>query len=56
MMSITVLDIFGRSLGLFTIDSGVEQSDLMMTLVAFFGLARCVHPDTTGRPVGGPGP
>src|SRR5690606_39041827 len=30
MMSITVLDIVGRSLGIFTIGPGVEQTELMM--------------------------
>jgi TRAP-type C4-dicarboxylate transport system permease small subunit len=43
MMMLTVLDIFGRSFGLFTIDSGVEQSELLMVVVCFFGLARCVQ-------------
>jgi TRAP-type C4-dicarboxylate transport system permease small subunit len=42
MMSITVLDIIGRSLGLFTIDSGVEQTELMMVTLGFLGLARCL--------------
>lgn len=43
MMSLTVLDIVGRSLRLFTIESGVEQSELLMVVVAFFGLARCIQ-------------
>jgi TRAP-type C4-dicarboxylate transport system permease small subunit len=42
MMSITVLDIVGRSLGLFTIGSGVEQTELMMVALGFLGLARCL--------------
>lgn len=42
MMSITVLDIVGRSLGLFTIGSGVEQTELMMVTLGFLGLARCL--------------
>ena len=42
MMSITVLDIIGRSLGLFTIGSGVEQTELMMVTLGFLGLARCL--------------
>jgi TRAP-type C4-dicarboxylate transport system permease small subunit len=43
MMSITVLDIIGRSLGLFTIGSGVEQTELMMVTLGFLGLARCLR-------------
>ena len=42
MMSITVLDIIGRSLGLFTIAAGVEQTELMMVTLGFLGLARCL--------------
>jgi TRAP-type C4-dicarboxylate transport system permease small subunit len=42
MMSITVLDIVGRSLGLFTVGSGVEQTELMMVTLGFLGLARCL--------------
>ena len=42
MMSITVLDFIGRSLGLFTIGSGVEQTELMMVTLGFLGLARCL--------------
>jgi TRAP-type C4-dicarboxylate transport system permease small subunit len=42
MMSLTVLDIIGRSLGLFTIGSGVEQTELMMVTLGFLGLARCL--------------
>lgn len=42
MMSITVLDIVGRSLGLFTIGSGVEQTELTMVTLGFLGLARCL--------------
>jgi TRAP-type C4-dicarboxylate transport system permease small subunit len=41
MMTVTVADIVGRTLGLFTIDSGVEQAELLMAAIAFFGLARC---------------
>jgi TRAP-type C4-dicarboxylate transport system permease small subunit len=43
MMSVTVLDIAGRTFKLFTIDSGVEQTQLMMVVVGFFGLALCVR-------------
>jgi TRAP-type C4-dicarboxylate transport system permease small subunit len=43
MMSITVLDIIGRSTGLFTIGSGVEQTELMMVTLGFLGLARCLR-------------
>lgn len=43
MMMLTVTDIVARSLGLFTIDSGVEQSELLMVVVCFLGLARCVQ-------------
>jgi TRAP-type C4-dicarboxylate transport system permease small subunit len=43
MMSLTVLDIVGRSLGLFTIVAGVEQTELMMVTLGFFGLARCLR-------------
>ena len=43
MMMLTVADIVGRSLGFFTINSGVEQSELLMVVVCFFGLARCVE-------------
>jgi TRAP-type C4-dicarboxylate transport system permease small subunit len=43
MMSITVLDIIGRSLRLFTIDSGVEQTELLMVAIGFLGLARCLR-------------
>jgi TRAP-type C4-dicarboxylate transport system permease small subunit len=43
MMSITVLDIVGRSLGIFTIGSGVEQTELMMVTLGFLGLARCLR-------------
>jgi len=42
MMSLTVLDIVGRSLGLFLIGSGVEQTELMMVILGFLGLARCL--------------
>lgn len=42
MMSITVLDIVGRSLGIFTVGSGVEQTELMMVTLGFLGLARCL--------------
>ncbi|HVZ52167.1 MAG TPA: TRAP transporter small permease subunit [Pseudolabrys sp.] len=43
MMSLTVLDIIGRSLGLFTIDSGVEQTEVLMVIIGFVGLARSVQ-------------
>jgi TRAP-type C4-dicarboxylate transport system permease small subunit len=43
MMSITVLDIVGRSLGLFTIGSSVEQTELLMVTLGFLGLARCLR-------------
>lgn len=43
MMSLTVLDIVGRSLGLFTIAAGVEQTELMMVTLGFLGLARCLR-------------
>ncbi len=43
MMSLTVLDIVGRSLGLFTIGAGVEQTELMMVTLGFLGLARCLR-------------
>ncbi|MBI1201331.1 MAG: TRAP transporter small permease subunit [Rhodopseudomonas sp.] len=43
MMMLTVTDIVGRSFGLFTINSGIEQSELLMVVVCFFGLARCVQ-------------
>jgi TRAP-type C4-dicarboxylate transport system permease small subunit len=43
MMLITVADIFGRSLGLLTIDSGVEQTELLMVAIGFLGLARCLR-------------
>lgn len=43
MMSLTVLDIIGRSLGLFTIAAGVEQTELMMVTLGFLGLARCLR-------------
>ena len=43
MMSLTVLDIVGRSLGLFSIGSGVEQTELMMVILGFLGLARCLQ-------------
>ena len=43
MMSVTVLDIVGRTFKLFTIDSGVEQTQLLMVVVGFFGLALCVR-------------
>ncbi|MGD9924303.1 MAG: TRAP transporter small permease [Pseudorhodoplanes sp.] len=43
MMSLTVLDIIGRSLGLFTIGAGVEQTELMMVTLGFLGLARCLR-------------
>jgi TRAP-type C4-dicarboxylate transport system permease small subunit len=42
MMLLTVLDIIGRSLGVFTIGSGVEQTELMMVTLGFLGLARCL--------------
>jgi TRAP-type C4-dicarboxylate transport system permease small subunit len=43
MMSLTVLDIIGRSLRMFTIGSGVEQTELMMVTLGFLGLARCLR-------------
>lgn len=43
MMSLTVLDIVGRSLGIFTIGSGVEQTELLMVVLGFLGLARCLR-------------
>jgi TRAP-type C4-dicarboxylate transport system permease small subunit len=42
MMSITVLDIIGRSFGVLTVGSGVEQTELMMVTLGFLGLARCL--------------
>ena len=42
MMMVPVIDILGRSLGLFTINSGVEQTELLMLVVCFFGIALCV--------------
>jgi TRAP-type C4-dicarboxylate transport system permease small subunit len=43
MMSLTVLDIVGRSLGLLVIGSGVEQTELLMVVLGFLGLARCLR-------------
>jgi TRAP-type C4-dicarboxylate transport system permease small subunit len=43
MMSMTVLDIIGRTLGIFTIHSGVEQTELMMVAIGFLGLALCLR-------------
>lgn len=43
MMSMTVLDIIGRSLGVFTVHSGVEQTELMMVAIGFLGLALCLR-------------
>lgn len=43
MMAITVADIAGRSLGVFTIDSGVEQTELLMVAIGFLGLASCLR-------------
>jgi TRAP-type C4-dicarboxylate transport system permease small subunit len=42
MMSLTVFDIIGRSLGILTVGSGVEQTELMMVILGFLGLARCL--------------
>lgn len=42
MMIIPVADIIGRSFGLFTINSAVEQTELLMLVVCFFGIALCV--------------
>jgi TRAP-type C4-dicarboxylate transport system permease small subunit len=43
MMSLTVFDIIGRSLGILTVGSGVEQTELMMVTLGFLGLARCLR-------------
>jgi TRAP-type C4-dicarboxylate transport system permease small subunit len=43
MMSLTVFDIIGRSLGILTVGSGVEQTELMMVILGFLGLARCLR-------------
>lgn len=41
MMLVVVVDIAGRSLGLWHVLSTVEQTTLYMMLLGFFGLARC---------------
>jgi TRAP-type C4-dicarboxylate transport system permease small subunit len=41
MMMVVVVDIAGRSLGLWHILSTVEQTTLYMMLLGFLGLARC---------------
>lgn len=45
MMTMTVVDIIGRTLGPFTISSSVEQTELAMLALAFLGMARCLRVD-----------
>lgn len=45
MMTMTVADIVGRTLGPFTISSSVEQTELAMLALGFLGLARCLRAD-----------
>ena len=41
MVLIVVVDIFGRSLGLWNLLSTIEQTTLYMMILGFFGLSRC---------------
>ena len=45
MMSVTVVDIVGRSVGLVNIQGVLELSRVVVLLIGFFGLARCFASD-----------